>query len=507
MTRSLYLINPAATSPFYYGNEGMTAAGYPRSIVWGDLATTTVAALAPDDFEIRICDEHISPVDLDCAADIVGLTGKISQWTRMKALATHFRKRGATVLIGGPYASLRPEIVAPYADVLVCGELEEIAAELFSDLAEGRPKERYQGTRSDLALSPVPSWNLYPNHASLSGCVQTSRGCPFDCEFCEVIRYQGRRQRHKPVANVLQELDNLYRLGYRAVTFADDNLTANRQRAKELLSALGDWNRRLTRGNVTFSTQLSIDVARDEDVVRLLAEAGVTRLNIGIETPNQESLREAGKVQNLGGDLLDHVRTLHDHGIMVVAAMIIGFDSDGPDIFQRHHDFVTQAAIPVVSVGALMAPFATPLHVRLVREGRLTTDGEEGAAVPWATNIVPKQMTRSQLLDGLCQLTRRLYHPAEFGDRVVRFIDQLGSRRDPRSKYFSGILQRRMERDAAKYIAGIALLGLSQAKMMARIMKALVRKPSALDYVASALHRYRQARYSFDMVEPAEPLG
>ncbi len=501
MSKSIYLVNPAADFPAYFGAEVYAARGLRSTAVIGDLAIATVAAMVPEDFAIRLCDENVAPVDFACGADVVGITGKISQWGRMKAIAEEFRRRGATVMIGGPFASLSPEVVRPHCDVLVRGEIEEIAAELFSDLRAGRPREDYEGTRPDLALSPLPRWQLYPNHGALSGCVQTSRGCPFECEFCDVIQYLGRDQRHKPVDSVIRELEQMYRLGYRSVFLADDNFTIYRQRAKELLAAIRDWNRRQTGGPMTLTTQVSIDAAKDEELLRLCSEAGLSRVFIGIETPNEESLRASKKRQNLGVSLVDQIQRFYDHGIMVIGGMIVGFDNDGPDIFERQYEFATQAAIPITTLGTLVAPAATPLYDRMLEEGRLLADGSEIQATPWSTNIVPKLLTQEQLLSGVKWLANNLYSPAGFGDRVVSYVDKLGPRHDPRSlspmqRYRRPV--RPVIRDSRKLVWSLFLKGPEELKMLGRIVQALAKKPAAFDFVGSMLLQYQQIRYMYD---------
>lgn len=311
MPRTIYLINPRNDFPTYFGAEVFEAWGLGRATSVADPSITTVAAMVPDDFRVEVCDEHLSPVDFDTGAEIVALTGKVSQWGRMRAIAREFRARGKTVVIGGPYASLCPEVVGEHCDVLVRGEAEEIAAELFADLREGRARSEYVGTRPSLDLTPVPRWDLYPNERAEWGNVQTSRGCPFQCEFCDVIPYLGRNQRHKSIANVLRELDVLYRHGYRRVFLADDNLTASRKRAKELLDAMRNWNDRQTDGRVFFATQVSIDVATDDEMLALCSAAGLGSVFIGIETPNEESLRLSRKRQNVGVDLVARVRRFY----------------------------------------------------------------------------------------------------------------------------------------------------------------------------------------------------
>jgi len=255
MAPSPYLINPRSDAPFYFGAEVHAAWGFGSTVLLADAALATVAALAPPDFAVTLCDEGISPVDFDTPSEFIGITGKISQETRMIELAREFRRRGKIVIVGGPYASLSPGRLRDECDILVQGEYENIAGKFFSDLRSGVWQREYIGDKPDLRESPIPRWDLYPNHRALSGTLQTSRGCPFECEFCDVIQYLGRKQRHKSPEQVLTELDELYRHGYRIVFLADDNLTVYRARAKELLRAIRDWNDTRTEGRVSFSTQ------------------------------------------------------------------------------------------------------------------------------------------------------------------------------------------------------------------------------------------------------------
>jgi radical SAM superfamily enzyme YgiQ (UPF0313 family) len=379
--------------------------------------------------------------------------------------------------------------------------MEEIAEGFFADLRGLSWKQEYIGTKPGLDLSPPPRWEPYQNDRSLTAALQTSRGCPFDCEFCDVIQYLGRRQRHKPIARVLREIDNLYRLGYRSVFLADDNFTVVRQRAKELLAALKEWNERQVNGKVSFQTQLSIDAARDDELLRMCAEAGLLHVFIGIETPNEASLRESKKPQNTGIDLVEQVGRFFHHGIMVIGGMIVGFDSDGLDIFERQYDFAMSAAIPILTLGALVAPAATPLHERMRAEGRLTGDGSEIAAAPWATNILPKQMSREELFEGIRWLANRLYEPSAFAARVLDFIDRFGQRLDPRhtSREDYGLRTRRsVEADALQVIKRLTTLGAGESKMMYAIFGAISRKPQSLEPVAAALLQYAQIRFMYE---------
>ena len=498
MPKSIYLVNTAADFPTYFGAEMVAAMGLKPATTIADLAIPTVAAMVPKDFAVRLCDENLTPIDFDIPTDFVAITGKVSQWGRMREVAKTFRERGRTVIIGGPFASLCPEVVAQHCDILVRGEIEEIAAGFFADLASTCWKDEYVGTRPSLDLSPRARWDLYPNDQTLLGSVQTSRGCPFQCEFCDVIEYLGRLQRHKSVANVLRELEDLHRLGYRSVFLCDDNFTVARSRAKELLTALRDWNQRLDTDKFTFSTQLSIDAAKDSELLDLCAEAGLIQAFIGIETPNVESLKESKKRQNMGVDLVDQIQKFYDRGIMVTGGMIVGFDNDGHDIFERQYEFAMQAAMPIVTLGSLVAPAATPLHDRLQSAGRLMVDGSEVAAMPWSTNIIPQLMTQEELLRGIRWLANRLYSPEAFGDRLLRFIARVGKRRDPRFQDSRMYKLRSVERGGREIVRRLTEMGPREATMAYKVFGAVSKKSETFEYAKAAMFHYAQIRYMYE---------
>jgi hypothetical protein len=392
--------------------------------------------------------------------------------------------------VGGPFASLCPDAVRGHCDVLVTGELEDVAGELFSDLGSGRWRSEYVSNRPDLGAAPIPRWDLYPNDRALIGCVQTSRGCPFECEFCDVIPYLGRKQRHKPPPRVLAELDALYALGYRAAFLADDNFTVYRRRTKELLAQLRVWNATKSDGPMAFSTQVSIDAARDGELLRMCAEANLSWVFIGIETPNEASLRECKKRQNVGVDLLDQIRAFLAHGIAVTAGMIVGFDHDGPDIFERQFEFAMASPVPIFSLGALVAPFATPLFRRLQQEGRLIEGGSEVAATPWDTNIVPARLSRAELISGLRWLCGELYRPENFGKRVLQMIDCLGTPQGDDAP--SSRMRRPIESEAMVVVKSIGACGENERRMLRNVLRATSMRPHTRPAVMTALFRYAQ---------------
>ncbi len=239
-----------------------------------------------------------------------------------------------------------------------------------------------------------------------------------------MIQYLGRKQRHKPVELVLAELDELYRHGYRMVFLADDNFTVYRARTKALLAAIRDWNDSRTDGRISFSTQVSIDCARDEEILKLCSDAGMITVFVGIETPNADSLKETKKRQNIGVDMAAQIRRFPANGMMVSGGMIVGFDSDTRDIFERQYDFAMSLPVPMFTLAPLFALQATPLYGRIKAEGRLIEkDADFAVTYPWRTNIVPKQMSSAELIAGVRWLCNRLYRPVAFEHRVALFID------------------------------------------------------------------------------------
>ncbi len=503
MARSIYLVNPAADSATYYGAELLAGSGLPSGTAVADLAAVTIAALAPSDFEVAIGDENIAPIDFDHPAEWIGITGKVNQRRRMRAIADEFHRRGKRVIIGGPYASLSPEAMRPHCDVLVRGEAEEIGAGLFADLRSGRVRDEYVGDKPDLALSPLPRWDLYANQRALIGTLQTSRGCPFECEFCDVIQYLGRKQRHKPIANVLAELDQLYRHGYQTIFLADDNFTAYRRRCKELLEAVAWWRR---EHQANFVTQVSVDAARDPELLDMCAEAGLIQVFIGIETTNEESLRETKKRQNLHVDLAEQVQLFIDHGISVMAGMIAGFDADGPDVFRQQYEFAMSTAVPIFSISALVAPDATPLHARLARDGRLIQDGDAVEGVPWDSNIRPQKMSAEELSDGLRRLCNAIYAPEAFGERTLRFIERFGrARRGAVPGTFNGAPARAIDAQALQVALDVRRLGDAESRMWQQIWSAVSRRPEVAPFVTRILFQYAQIRFMFRQQDYWDP--
>lgn len=426
MTIKLYLISPRSGhyNDFAFASRG-EGKGFGLTRL-GALGLLTVAAMVPADFSLRLCDEELEPIDFETDADVIALCANVAQAPRALEVAAEFRARHKTVVVGGPHVSLAPEIFeGNLFDSLVIGELESVREEFFADMRAGALKPRYVAGKADMSTSPLPRWDLYPNGRALVGVVQTSRGCPYSCEFCDVIQYLGRKQRHKSNAQVLAEVQQLYDLGYSVIYLVDDNFSAYRKRAKSLLTVLRDWNGTQGRNYVRFLTQVSIDIARDEELLQLCADAGMLSLFMGIESVNKESMREVNKHQNVSVDLAAQIDKIVRRGLLVEAGLMLGFDHDGLDIFERQHAFAASLPVANFRISLLTAPLATPLYARIQKAGRIVNDDAsvDYSSIFLSTNMQPAQMSRAQLLLGAKWLVSRLMHPQAFAERLTRIAE------------------------------------------------------------------------------------
>ena len=350
-----------------------------RSLV-PPLGLITVAALCPKQWEIRLVDlsfEELIDEDL-LWADLVMVSAMEVQREEVRQTLERASKLGRRTMVGGPYASSEPEVLVTLADHVVVGEPDEIFQEIATDLEAGSARRLYRVTeKPDVSRTPVPRFDLLSLEKYSSMSVQFSRGCPFTCEFCDIITLYGRRPRTKSPAQLIGELDALLQLGWRKEVFVvDDNFIGNHKAALELTRELGRWQRR-NRYPFGFFTEASIDLASRSELLEAMVKANFCRVFIGIETPSAESLKEAKKFQNLRRDQLDCIRVIQQHGLWVMGGFIVGFDSDPPDIFDRQIEFIEHAAIPWAMTGVLQAPPTTPLYERMKSEGRLVQANPE----------------------------------------------------------------------------------------------------------------------------------
>jgi hypothetical protein len=413
------------------------------------LSLATVAALTPDDVDVDLWDEGVQGLihestSFDKDYDLVGITGYSAHSGRMKKLGRIFRTRGILVAAGGAGVSVEPEAYRNHFDVLFIGEAEYTWPRFVADWKKGSYRPEYRQTaKVRMVHSPPPRWDRMADHISryLSGAVQTTRGCPFDCEFCDVVHLHGRQVRQKPIPQVLEEISHLAHLGLERVFFCDDNFIGNPPYTKALVEELVVLNRSLRRP-LRLSTQISINVAKDDELLERMADANFTWLFIGIESPNIESLMEANKHQNYRTDMLADIEKIQGYGMPVRSGMIVGFDHDDTTVFDRQFEFLQDACIPGSALATLKAPHGTRLWTRLRNEERLvqplipvngeprSSDGSaaKGFAISPVTNIIPLNMTRIELFSGYRDLVQRVRDWRHFESRVRGMIAQIRRR-------------------------------------------------------------------------------
>lgn len=395
-----------------------------RSLV-PPLGLITVAALCPKQWKIRLVDlafEELSNQDI-LWADLVMVSAMAVQREGVRQTLERASKLNRRTMIGGPYASSEPEALLSLADHVVVGEPDEIFPEIAADLERGSARKLYRVMeKPDVGRTPVPRFDLLALDKYTLMSVQFSRGCPFTCEFCDIITIYGRRPRTKSPAQLIGELDALLHLGWRKDVFiVDDNFIGNHKAALEFTLKLERWQRR-NRYPFAFFTEASIDLASRPELLDAMVKANFCRVFIGIESPSVESLKETKKFQNLRRDPLDSIRSIQQHGLWVMGGFIVGFDSDPPDIFDRQIEFVERAAIPWAMTGVLQAPPTTPLYDRMRTEGRLLRSNPEPSNFdpPNFRTVLPLP----ELLDGTKRMLLTLYDPRRFYERVLDSLDR-----------------------------------------------------------------------------------
>jgi radical SAM superfamily enzyme YgiQ (UPF0313 family) len=405
-----------------------------KRCLFPNLSMPTLAGLTPREHEVILCDENVEDVDFDVEADVVAVTGYIVHRERMLYLIEEFRSRGRFVAVGGPYASLCPEELRGHCDALFVGEAEETWPRFLRDFELGRPEVEYrEGEKPDLTQAPPPRFDLLKMDLYEAATIQTGRGCPFRCEFCDIIVVYGRRPRIKTVEQVLGEVRECHRLGARRIFIADDNFIGNKNHAKLLLRALGTWGRE-NGYPIAFGTEASVNAAEDDELLELMRQANLTTIFMGIESPRAASLQETKKTQNVRGDMIAQIHKVHAFGIQVQAGMIVGFDSDDAAVFDEHVRFLEDARVPVAIVSMLQALPRTPLYQRIQAEGRLLTEASSHHSMGFS-NIEPAGMTRLELYRGYRALLVELYSIETFGVRVRGYLWNRGAQVERRRTY------------------------------------------------------------------------
>lgn len=423
----ILLVSPAYPDTYWSFRHALKfvskkAAGPPLGLL-------TIASMLPGAWERKLVDLNVT--DLSDAeilwADFVFIGAMSIQSESATRVVRRCQKLERKIVAGGPLFTADPDEWS-HIDHLVLNEAEITLPLFLADLEKGNPRQVYQsGSFADMKFSPPPDYSLIhvSDYAHLS--LQYSRGCPFDCEFCEITALLGRKVRLKSTHQVLRELDIIYHTGYRgSLFFVDDNFIGNRRHLKqELLPAIARWMRDHSYP-FTFTTEASIDLSDDEELMNSMATAGFEKVFVGIETPDEESLKECNKKLNTGRNLLESVRIIQAAGIEVLAGFIVGFDHDDSTIFQRQVDFIQQSGIITAMVGLLNAPSRTRLYKRLKREGRIlqTNDGNN---TNYSINFVPK-MDEEELLNGYQSILINIYSSKPYYTRLKGFLKHFSPR-------------------------------------------------------------------------------
>lgn len=468
------------------------------------LGLLTVAALLPKHWEFRLVDENVRVLrdeDLDWA-DIVCTGGMLPQQRAMLGLIDRAHAHRLPIVLGGPDATSQPGIYHA-ADYLVCGEGEVTIPLFLEDLRRGSTGGRYVSEeRADMAEAVVPRFDLLRFGDYLQVGIQFSRGCPFNCEFCDIIELYGRAPRAKTPAQVTRELQALYDLGYRGhVDFVDDNFTGNKNKALEVLSTIGEWSR-AHHYPFYFSTEAAITLAEDEQLLQLMKDTDFRFVFIGIETPSAELLAAVNKRQNVRKSVVDAVKKLGSYGMIVNAGFILGFDNESPETATEMIDCIQGSGICMAMVGKLSALPNTQMTKRLRKEGRLLSSDR----IMTTTDVDIDQTTgglnfrtlrpRSEVLKDFRRVVEHVYDPERYYQRVTRTGLLLRSAKKHRSTFWA---KARLGRSFLR-VAGKQGLNRQTRRFFWRMLGTIARSnPSGLEGAVSLaamfVHFRKQARY------------
>lgn len=396
-----------------------------KSSAFPPLGLLTISSMFPNSWKQRLIDINVEPLktsDIDWA-DMVFISAMIVQKESMLEVISLCKAKGKKIVVGGPYVTTSVEQLVD-ADHIFVGEAETTLPEFVQDIENGTAKRIYKALeRPQLCSTPLPNFELInlKHYSAMS--VQYSRGCPFQCEFCDIIEIYGRVPRTKSNQQLLAELSELFRVGWRGVVFiVDDNFIGNKRNVKKLLPDLIEWSK-LHNRPFSFITEASVNLAEDDELLTGMKEAGFSRVFLGIETPVEESLKEAQKRQNTKSDLLESVKKIQSYGMEVMAGFIVGFDNDPEDIFERQINFIRNSAIPLAMVGLLTALPDTQLWRRLKREGRLLTEST-GNNTDYSLNFIPR-MESSKLIEGYKSVLSKIYSPSEYYKRALDCLERV----------------------------------------------------------------------------------
>jgi radical SAM superfamily enzyme YgiQ (UPF0313 family) len=386
------------------------------------LGLLTVASLLPKEYQLRLIDMNVQKLkDVDIKwADMVFISAMEVQKESVKEVIMRCKSKEKKIVAGGPLFTIQPDLIKDI-DHLILDEAETTLPFFLKDLVSNKLKKVYTSkVRPYIKNVPIPSWSLIDHNRYATMLLQYSRGCPFNCEFCDIGYLNGRIPRTKSPEQITTELQSLYEIGWRKpVFFVDDNFIGNKNEVKRMLPKLITWQKEHNYP-FTFLTEASMDLADDEKLMDLMVEANFSKVFLGIETPNIDSLKECKKVQNVSRDLVRSIRLIQNHGMEVMGGFIVGFDSDTESIFQNQIDFIQKTGIVTAMVGLLNAVPETPLWERLKKEQRLFGESS-GSNTDGTINFIP-QMDIEKLKEGYRSIISTIYSPKEYYKRIDVFL-------------------------------------------------------------------------------------
>jgi radical SAM superfamily enzyme YgiQ (UPF0313 family) len=416
----ILLISPAVPDTFWSFKHAIPFVS--KKAAYPPLGLLTVAAMLPGEWSLRLADMNVSRLtdaDLDWA-DYVFVSAMIVQEDAARQIIARCATKEKTIVAGGPLFTTGHERF-PQVQHFVLGEAENVMSALVADLASGDLKAVYESPdKPDITTTPAPRWDLIEFHDYATMSVQLSRGCPFNCEFCDIIVMYGRQPRVKTPVQMIAELDSLVDAGWNGPVFiVDDNFIGNKAKVKVLLQELIAWRKR--RGvKFCFTTEASLNLADFPDLMELMVQAGFKKVFVGIESAEEDSLLECAKVQNTRRDMAASIKKIQNAGMEVMGGFILGFDNDKHTVFEQQRRFIQETGVVTAMVGLLNALPRTPLFARLKEEGRIIRE-TTGNNLDAVLNFVPK-LDRDVLIEGYRALVKQLYAPKTYYRRALKFL-------------------------------------------------------------------------------------
>ena len=421
-SKNILLVYPQHTKTFWGFENVMKVLG--KKAAYPPLGILTIASMLPGHWNKKLVDLNTDILNNSDIiwADFVFIGGMIVQKESVLKVIERVQHLNKPVVAGGPLFTTGAEDFT-FVDHLFLGEAEDTIKDFIKDVEENTLKKVYQAADfPDLSRVPVPDWSLINPFKYHSMSLQYSRGCPFNCEFCDIVVLNGRTPRTKTKEQVIAELDAIYKLGWHeAVFFVDDNLIGNKHKLKtEILPAIIEWQKS-KKYPFTLNTQVSINLTDDDEMIKLMVDAGFNTVFIGIETPDEKSLEECAKFQNQNRDLVSGIKKLQNFGLEVQGGFIVGFDSDTPAIFQKQIEFIQKSGIVTAMVGLLTALPKTRLHKRLEENKRIVKESSANNTVFSTLNFIPK-MDKKILFSGYTRILETIYNPKDYYERIKTFL-------------------------------------------------------------------------------------